>query len=55
MEIISSKSVQDAGVCDKNELLIKEAVLDPAGDSPVTALHFFQGSRHLSQGHEFLK
>lgn len=52
MEIRSSKPVQDAGVCGKNKLLLKEAVWEHAADFPVTALHFFQVSRHFSQGQE---
>lgn len=54
MVIRSSKPVQDAGVCGKNELL-KEAVWEQAADFPVTALHFFQVSRHFSQGQAFSK
>lgn len=52
MAIRSSKPVQDAGVCGKNELLLKETVWEHAADFPVTALHFFQVSRHFSQGQE---
>lgn len=54
-EIRSSEAVQDTRVCGKNELLMKETVLEHAGDSPVAALHSFLGSRHFSQDHGFLK
>lgn len=55
VKIRSSEAVQDARVCRKNELLMKEAVLECAGVCLVAALHFFQYSRHFSQGHGFSK